>query len=213
MRTFGRLPARPPRDRFAGSEAEDYDRVAARTDRLRYADYDTPVRYFEALLNAPPLAAALVQLGTLVREGQLRGSYTDAERELVDIVLGVDLGYNGIFTVHIPDALAVGVRPEAIDAIRARDESALTPEEAQIAAYSRAVVSGAVTDELYAAMAVRLGDRGVVEFTVFIGFLNMTIRMWQAFGVPDPADAEIDELLRGLYAGSVSIPGPAARIG
>jgi hypothetical protein len=151
-------------------------------------------------------------MGTLVRQGELRGSYTDAERELVDVVLGTDFSYNGIHTVHLPDAIAVGVRPEAIAAIRSGDESALTPDERQIADYARQVVSGGVTDESYAAMSARMGERGALEFTVFVGFLLMTFRLWQALGVPDPTDSEIDRLMEGLLDGSVPVPEPDARI-
>jgi len=213
LREFARLPSRPSRDQFAEHEQANYDLVSARTEKLNYGEYDTPARYFEALMNTPPLAAALVHLGKLVREGELRGSYTNAERELVDIVLGVDMGNNGIFTVHIPDALAVGVRLEAIDAIRSGDESALTEDERQIATYAREVVSGSVTDASYSAMTNRLGHRGAAEFTIFCGFLYMTIRLWQALGVPDPSDEEIDALLDSLRVGDSEIPDPSARIG
>lgn len=213
MREFARLPRRPERDAIAADELEDFDRVAARTASMQYQDYGSPARYFEAIMNSPPLAAAVVRLGTLVRQGALRGSYSDAERELVDVVLGTYLGYNGIFTVHLPDALAVGVRREAIDAIRAGREHELTDDERQIATYSREVVAGTVTDHSYAAMVERLGARGAMEFTLFVGFLLMTIRMWQAFGVPDPEDGEIDALLRRLADGVDPLPHPAARIG
>jgi hypothetical protein len=212
MRNFDRLPAKPARDDIAPDELADYDFVEERTKRI-HGRYDTPVAYFEALQNSPPLAAAIVRLGRLVREGELRGSYSDVERELVDVVLGTDLDYRGIFTVHIPDALAVGVRRAAIDAIRAGDERALTEDERQIAAYARAVVGGTVDDATYAAMVRRLGPRGALEFTVFLGFLLMVIRLWQALGVPDPTEEEIDELLRGLEDGSVPMPGASDRIG
>jgi alkylhydroperoxidase family enzyme len=212
MREFARLPQPPDRDSVPEAERADYDLVAARIGRL-YGEYDVPSAYFGALLNAPPLAAAVVRLGRMVREGQLRGAYTDAERELVDIVLGVDFGYNGIFTVHIPDAIAVGVRPEAIEAIRAGEEERLNEDERQIADYSRQVVSGTVSDESYAALCERMGDRGALEFTVFVGFLLMTFRLWQAVGVPDPSDEEMDALVRDLVSGNIETPDPEARIG
>jgi alkylhydroperoxidase family enzyme len=213
VRKFARLPAAPAPDDVLPEEREAYERVVERTQRMSYETYDTPARYFGALLNTPPLAAGLVQLGTLVRQGEVRGSYTDADRELVDVVLGTDLGYNGIFTVHLPDAVAVGVRIEAIEAIRAGRLEELTPAERQIVDYARAVVQGEVTDESYAVLCERLGARGALEFTIFVGFLLMTIRMWQALGVPDPTDEEIDELVRGLRDGSVPIPDRRARIG
>jgi alkylhydroperoxidase family enzyme len=212
MREFARLPKPPARESVAAAERADYDLVSKRIGKL-YDAYDVPSAYFGALLNAPPLAAAIVRLGRMVREGELRGSYTDAERELVDIVLGVDLDYNGIFTVHIPDAIAVGVRPEAIEALRSGEESKLTDDERQIADYSRQVVSGTVTDESYAALQERMGERGALEFTVFVGFLLMVFRLWQALGVPDPSDGEIDQLVRDLVTGAIETPDPGARIG
>jgi alkylhydroperoxidase family enzyme len=207
-----RLPTPPGREDVDPAELDDYDFVSQRTQK-RYSEYATPKAYFGALMNSPPLAAALVRLGILVRQGELRGSYSDAERELVDIVLGTDWGYNGIFTVHIPDAIAVGVRPEAIEAIRSGREDELLPEERQIVEYARAVVTGEVTDERYAAMCERMSPRGALEFTIFIGFLAMTIRLWQAVGVPNPDDEEIDALVRDLVEGRIDIPDPAARIG
>jgi alkylhydroperoxidase family enzyme len=212
MRTFQRLQPAPARDEVPEEEREAYDRVFERTSRIHGLD-SVQAHYFRALLNAPPLADVLVRFGRLAREGQLRGAYTDAERELVDMVLATDLDYNGILDVHVPDALAVGVRPEAIEAVRKGREGELTDEERQIVDYARQVINGAVTDESYAALVERLGRRGAVEFTIFVGFLLMTVRLWQALGVPDPTDEEIDELFRGLVEGTISIPDPKARIG
>jgi alkylhydroperoxidase/carboxymuconolactone decarboxylase family protein YurZ len=84
---------------------------------------------FGALLQPPPLAATLVRFGTGIRQGQLRGTYTDAERELMDIVLAVELGDNAVLAVHIPDAVAVGVRPDAIAAVIERRDGTITPPD------------------------------------------------------------------------------------
>jgi hypothetical protein len=70
-----------------------------------------------------------------------------------------------------------------------------------------------VTDELYEKMEARLGERGAVEYTIFIAFLQMTIRLFQAFGVPAPTDAEIDEMLRGFREGTLEIPDASVRFG
>ena len=80
-------------------------------------------------------------------------------------------------------------------------------------AYARDVVSGAVSDESYAALRRRFGERGAVEFTVLVGFLLMTIRLWQAFGLPEPSDAEMLALLRELREGTAPLPDAQARIG
>ena len=59
----------------------------------------------------------------------------------------------------------------------------------------------------------RFGDRGAVEFTVLVGFLLVTIRLWQALGVPEPSAEEIAALLDALRNGAIPLPDPEARIG
>ena len=150
MREFERLAPRPSRGEVPASEHDDYDSVIERTSRIHGFE-GIPARYFGALLNSPPLAAGIVNMGRLVREGEVRGSYTDAERELVDMVYARDLGYNGHLPLHIPDAIACGVRLEAIEAILHGHEEDLTDEERDVAAYARAVANGTVTAEAGAA--------------------------------------------------------------
>ena len=205
----------PPGDREAlpAGELAAYDGVISRQTKLWAGAHTSSNEYFGALLNSPPLAAALVELGRKAREGQRRGSYSDAERELVDMVFSVDFGYNAILYLHIPDALACGVRLEAIDALRSGREDALDTAEAQIVEYCRAVVAGGVTDKLFARMADRMGERGALEFTVFCGFLMMTFKLWMALGVTDPSGEEVDALLQGYRDGSSALVDPAARIG
>jgi 4-carboxymuconolactone decarboxylase len=212
VREFERLPRPPEPDEIDASERPAYDAVVERTTRVHGADGQA-ARYFGALLRSPPLAAALTELGTALRGGELRGMYSDAEREIMDIALAVDLGSNSILPIHVPDALAVGVRPEAIEALLHHREAELSDDERELVAYARQVVAGEVTDESFAALRNRFGERGAVEFTVLVGFLLMTIRLWQALGVPEPADDEIEELLRDLRSGAAPLPDPDARIG
>jgi hypothetical protein len=207
-----RIPP-PDREALSAEELADHDRVMSRQAKLWAGAHTSSNEYFGALLNSPPLAAALVDLGRAAREGEKRGYYSDAERELVDIVFSVDFGYNAILYLHIPDAIACGVRLEAIDALRGGREEELDAGERQIVEYCRAVVGGTVTDALFARLAERLGERGALEFTVFCGFLMCTFRLWMALGVTDPPDAEIDALLQGYRDGSGLTVDPAARIG
>lgn len=209
-----RPPPRPERDAVPPDEVDDYDYVIARLGRLT-EEYRTlgPGDYHGALLNCPPVAAALGRLGAVARTGSVRGSYTDAERELADVVLSVDFAYNGVLPIHLPDMFAVGVRPEAIDAIRAGRESELTDDERQLVDYVRRVARGEVTDEAFAAMVERFGLRGAVDYTAFVAFLVCTLRLWSALGVRNPSDAEIDELIAGLRGGTVRVPHPGAHLG
>lgn len=208
-------PPQPLRASVEPSELQFYDHVVARSKKLQMPGADDRVAdpYWAALLNAPSLAFGLAEMGRLVRMGQLRGSYSDAQRELVDIVMSVDFGYNAILALHIPDALAVGVRMEAIDALRAGREDDLTAEEHLVAGYARAVVAGTSDDVQFSVMVDLLGQRGAIEFTVFVAFLLATMRLWQALGVPEPSDGEIDEMLEGYRTGRTPLPDPKLRIG
>jgi 4-carboxymuconolactone decarboxylase len=212
VQRFTRLPQQPAPGDIQDDERADFDRVMERTSRVHGLG-GPAADYFGALLNAPPLAAVLANLGTQVRQGMLRGTYTDAERELMDIALAVALGSNAILPIHIPDALAVGVRPEAIEALLKHDDSALTKDELALVRYAREFVDGDVTDASYAALTDRFGDRGAVEFTVLVGFLLVTIRLWQAFGVPEPSADEVSALFDAVRSGAMPLPDPDARIG
>jgi hypothetical protein len=208
-----RPPARPDRSQIKPEDLESFDYVIERLGSLT-EEYRTfgPGAYHGALLNAPQAAAALNRLGAIARTGSLRGSYTDAERELADVVLSVDLGYNGVLPIHLPDMFAVGVRPDAIDAIRSGRESELEPDERQLVEYVRAVANGRVTDELFDAMVQRWGLSGAVDYSAFVCFLICTMRMWAAMGVRNPSDVEIDELIAGLRAGNVTVPAADAHL-
>lgn len=208
-----RLLPLPAREQIEDSELPEYDAVLERQAKLWAGAPTDSNAYFGALLNSPPLAAAVVQLGAVFRTGSLRGTYSDAERELVDVVLGVDLGYNTILKLHLPDMVAVGVRLEAIEAIRSSELHLCTPEERQIVDYTRQALSGEVEDATYAGMVERFGERGALEFTVFVPFLQMTFRAWQAIGVPDVPDREIEELLESYRRGEGAVVSADARLG
>jgi hypothetical protein len=208
-----RLPARPDRDEIDPLDLADYDEVVARQAKLWEGAPSDSNAYFGALLNAPPVAAGIAVMGRLMRSGQARGTYSDADREFVDMVMSVDFDYRAIMALHIPDAIAVGVRLEAIEALWDGREDDLTPREQLLAAHVRAVVAGRVDDERFERLVAELGQRTAIEYTAFITFLLMTMRLWQALGVPDPPRAEIDELLASYRAGTGPVLDPGARIG
>ena len=136
------------------------------TDRIRARRGGKLTALDGVLLHSPPFAANRQDISSLVRvAGERDNSYSHADREFVDQVLAVELGTNVVQRLHVPDAIAVGVRIEAIDALRAGDDDALTDDERLLATYIRQVVGGTVDDETWDAMELRLGTRGLVEYT------------------------------------------------
>jgi hypothetical protein len=207
-------PPQPPRSQFSGDDVEAYDAVMA---RLRTVG-DTSVEidagdYFGALLSSPTFCAGLSRMGALVRTAADSGeSYSHSDREFADQVLAAYWHTNIVMKLHIPDGLAAGVRYEAIRALRTGRDHALDDDERRLAAYIRHVVDGTLPEDEWGWMEQRLGRRGAVEYTAFIAFLQLTMRLYQAFGCPDPTDAEIDQLLTDLHNGTEALPNWRERI-
>lgn len=167
----------------------------ARPDEVRH-EHDAG-DYFGSILASPPFAAALTNFTSLARaRSATDGSYSQVDCELAVQVLCADWATTCVQRMHIPSALLVGVRRQAIEALRARREDDLTEDEREVVRYVRAVANGAVTDARFDAMVDRLGRRGAVEYTIFVCLLIVTIRLQQAFGMPEVSDDEIEALLQ-----------------
>jgi hypothetical protein len=169
--------------------------------------------YHAGLATAPVIGQLISQLGLVFRtRGDHEGTYSHADREFVDQVLAVDNGWNGFMVMHTYDGVSAGVRIEAIEALRAGREEDLTEDERLLATFIRQVLSGGVTDQIWDAMERRIGHRGAIEYAMFIMFLHLIMRLFQAFGSPDVPAAEIDELVRKIRAGAVLVPDFRERI-
>jgi hypothetical protein len=217
-------PPQPERDAVEPEELAAYDRLLAR--QAWYGYWQRPLGdgmpkitqqktqpYFGALLNSPLVADAISELGVLMRtRGERPDSYAHADREWVDVVLGLHIGWKIVPWGHSLDAVAVGVRPEAIKAVREGRDEDLTPRERLLADHIRRVADGRVEAESYEEVQQELGVRGAVDYTACIGWLLLTMRLMCAFGVEDKSDAELDERIDALVAGTIELPDPKARV-
>lgn len=221
-------PQLPRREDVREEERAAYDSVVARQTAYGYRDFvkrflhedvrrafpgDRVQPYFSALLNSPLVAAGMSDLGVVYRT---RGEYEDgmshADREWIDMVICDEVNCNWVLYVHAPDAAAVGVRPEAILAVvQGRDED-LTEDEKVKADFIRAVVRGTMTAELYRAVESQLGVRAAVEFTAFTGHLLKTMRLMQAWGIPDITKEQLQEFIQAIVDGRVELPDAKARV-
>jgi hypothetical protein len=151
-------------------------------------------------------------LGVVYRS---RGAFPDgmknADREWVDMVVCDEVKCWWVLYVHAPDAIAVGVRPEAILALVEGRYEDLTPDEREKERFIRAVINGTMTGEQYKSLEAKLGVRATVEFTCFIGHLLKSFRINQALGVPDTTRDRLLEWLRALAEGKVELPPSDAR--
>ena len=223
---MSRTPTLPSPEAIRPEEREAYERVVARQNAYDYkalaATMPHPVPawasgeiqpYFRALLHSPLLADHISELGVVYRtRGEIPGSYQHADREWVDMVVAQDLDCPFVLYVHLFDAVAVGVRVEAVKALRENRLGDLTAEERQLTEYIRAVMAGTVTDEQYRGMEERTGTRGTIELTGFVGHLLMTIRVMQAVGGSEWPQEHVDELIEQMLDGTVTVPESHSRV-
>jgi alkylhydroperoxidase family enzyme len=183
------MPPTPDREALPEADQKYFDAVRERELRK----YGSLGGYFGGMLNAPSVAGAISQFGHVIRGGASEGYFTNAERELIDMVLAVEMDQAAVFAGHLPDAIAYGVRPEAVKAICDHDLEPLTADERLLVEYILAVWRGTVTEEQFRELTHRCGDaRRAVAYTVACGFLIMTFRLMSAFGFgPGPVDASL----------------------
>lgn len=199
-------PRQPPRDEIAAEDIAAYDEVVSRARRM-FSEPEVDAGYYGRMLLSPQMCECLSNLGRLVRAaGDRDDTYTHAQREVVDQVFSADWGTNVVQALHIPDAVAAGMRIEVVEALRYGKEDLLNDEERLLVTYIRQVVNGAIEPETWNAVEQLMGERGVMEYTIFILFLQLTIRMHQAVGMPDPPDEDIDRLIADLKSGARQAP-------
>jgi hypothetical protein len=203
-------PYQPRREDVRPDELELYDRVIARQTNYGY-DREPGTEagpHFGALLQAPVVADHLSELGVYYRtRGETEGSFSHAQREWVDLVLGNEMS-PPILWGHMLDAVASGVRPEAIKALMEGRDWDLEREELMLATYIRQVVTGRVTQASYDAIEELLGVRGAVDYTAWISHLHLTARLQDAMNPQGwPGMKELAwERMQSLVDGTAELP-------
>lgn len=215
-------PTMPERDAIPETELAAYDNVVARQaaydytpfvkrfmheDVLRAFPGTSMQPYFGAMLNSPLVAQGMSDLGAVYRtRGETPDGMTHADREWIDMVLFEEVNCFWVVYVHAPDAVASGVRAEAVLAVVRQDDGGLTPDEKLKSEFIRAVVRGTMTRELYTGVEEKLGVRATVEFTAFTGHLLKTARLMQAWGIPDITREQLEEFVQAIVEGRVDLP-------
>jgi 4-carboxymuconolactone decarboxylase len=194
---MSRPPAPPNPDDFPVHEREELSNLLGRFKG------EMPEGYFGVLANSPPLGWRLASAGRAFRmRGNHEGTYSHKDREFVDQILMQDFGTNAFRRLHTNDALSAGVRIEAIEAIReGREDEVLDDDEKLLARFIRGVLNRNLDEPTWDAMEERLGKRGVIEYAMFIAFLQLIVTLYHAFGLPEDAEEEIEDVIRRFKAG------------
>jgi 4-carboxymuconolactone decarboxylase len=171
---MGRLPTLT-RDGLAPAGQEVWDRIAAVRDGVRGP--------YEVLIRVPALADRVRALEDYFR---FDAALPDAERELIILATGRELGARFAWGVHEPRARQVGTRPEAIEAVR--DDGpldGLTARERLLVEMVRALLrERALSDDLYARALADLGERQLVEVVALTGHYSLIGLLLNGFAVP-----------------------------
>jgi hypothetical protein len=221
-------PPLPPLEAIPEAEREAYRKVVAQQTAYNYAEFvrkfphQSVLRgmpgaaiqpYFAALLNSPLVAAGMSDLGVVYRtRGEVPGGMTHADREWIDMVVCHDLPWNWVLYAHALDAVAVGVRAQAISDLVNGREDRLAPGEKLRADFIRAVIRGSMTTELYRSLEAQTSVRACVEIAAFSAHLLKTLRLMQAFGIPDMPKEELLEFIAMILDGRVAPPDARERV-
>ena len=140
---------------------------------------------FNAALHAPSSGRHITELGETIRFG------SDIEPRLLELAIctvGAHWRSNFEWFVHRPLAEQAGVNQSVMDAIERGDEPTFDhPDEAAVYAITRSLLmTGRVSDAIYADVHHFAGDGGVVEITQAVGFYCLISFTLNAFEVELP---------------------------
>lgn len=136
-----------------------------------------------AVIHSPDLAARWSKIGEFLRYSTCLPRKLN---ELAIIVTGRRWNSQLEFHIHAEAARAAGLDPACIEAIRLGQPPRFAEAaEAEIYEFTRLLQeTGAVPEEVHAAVKQRWGVQGVVELTAVIGYYTMVSMMLNAQEIP-----------------------------
>ena len=141
---------------------------------------------FNALLYSPEIGDAMQCLGAAVRYGT---SLPPRSRELAILVVAAKRKAQYEWWAHAKIALKEGLPDHIIESVRSGKPPEL-PDPAESVVYRfvrESMEKNSVSDDLYAEAVQRLGETGVVELVILVGYYNMIAMVLNVFKVPLPA--------------------------
>ena len=167
-----------------------YDSIVAsrsqgRTSPVSLIDADGALAGpFNAMVSAPHVGGPLADLGASLR---YRGHLTDRSRELSILTVAARADSDFEWQSHYGIARSLGIGDDALAAIRSGvDPSSLTDpiERAVVGATTRLVDAADLTDDEYAELVAQIGEDGVIELVVLVGYYQLLARLLRVFRVP-----------------------------
>ena len=189
----GRLAPRSPAQLDESARAV-YDRIIAsraqgRTSPFALVDTnDALVGPFNAMVCAPHVGGPLADLGAALR---YRGHLTDRARELAILTVAARRSSDFEWQSHYGIAAKLGIAADALAAIHdGEDPVSLTDpiECAVIAGAATLLHVGDLDDVDYARLVELIGEDGLIELTVQVGYYELLARLLRVLRVPTSTD-------------------------
>jgi 4-carboxymuconolactone decarboxylase len=141
-----------------------------------------------AVIHSPDLARRWSRLGEYLRFSTCLPKKLN---ELAIIVTGRRWNSQLEFHIHSEAAIAAGLDPTCIEAIRLAQVPVFTDEaEVEVYEFARQLQqTGSIDGPVHAAVTARWGERGVVELTGVIGYYTMVSMTLNAHEIPLPDGA------------------------
>lgn len=140
---------------------------------------------FGTMLLAPPVGAALQQLGVAIR---YHSTLPARVRELAILLVAAHWDSDFERYAHEPVAASVGVTPVELAAVKALEiPVGIDAAESVALELTRALaVHGVVSDELYRRAEAALGSRQIYELTVLVGYYSTLALQLRTFRIASP---------------------------
>ena len=128
---------------------------------------------YAALLNSPEVASRVAMLGDQLR--YLSTTISTDVREIITLTTARILKCQYVWTHHCDSAKQAGVREEVVESIRQGGPlRGLLPKESVFVQFTRELLEDKrVRDATYSAVEHLLGQQGVVDLILTIGYYDM----------------------------------------
>ncbi len=145
---------------------------------------------FNAMVAAPHVGGPLADLGAALR---YRGRLTDRARELSILTVAARSESEFEWQSHVGIAKNLGIIDDILAAIRiSADPATLTDpiERAVVAATVRLLEGSELDDVEYSGLVELIGEDGVIELVVLVGYYELLARLLRVLRVESPAVAD-----------------------
>ena len=162
------------RDDINSSEQNIYDKISSSRGSVQ--------NVFSALLNNPPAAEAVTNLGEYIR---YKSTLNPATREIAILVTAKQLNNSYEWSQHEPVAKSVGVSDDIIQYIlEENNPNKMDPKESIfIEAAKELVTSSRLKQKTFDSLMKSLGMKSTMDFIVTVGYYTMLDKIISALDV------------------------------